>query len=159
MDKKIRRAVIKDTDEIISLLSDSAKLHANHRGDIIRNSTLHYSENDIHNLFIEDGPINAFVSINEAEKITGILLYRIGVTSNHNVFLDSKKMWIDEICIGEPYRKQGYGKILLDYAKETAQSNNCSRIELNVWAFNKNAYDFYVNQGMKEQRVIMEYIF
>lgn len=158
MDKRIRRATIDDADDIISLLSTVTKLHANNRGDIIRDSALHYSESEIHDFFIENGPISAFVSTDETDKITGVLLYRIGSTSNHNVFLDSKKMWIDEICIGEPYRKQGYGKMLLDYAKEIAESNNCSRIELNVWTFNKNAYNFYVSQGMKEQRSIMEYI-
>lgn len=48
--------------------------------------------------------------------------------------------------------------MLVDFAKKFAKDNGCSRIELNVWAFNKEAYDFWANQGMKEQRHTMEYI-
>ena len=157
MNKKGRPAVTGDIPDIMPLLSSVAQLHGDTRKDIFRNPTLHYSESEITE-FIKNNELNIFVSTSESDKITGILLCKFRIEYNHNVLLDSKTLWIEDTCVGEAYRKKGYGKMLIDYAKEFAKINNCSRMELNVWAFNKNAHDFYVSQGMKEQRHIMEYI-
>ena len=35
---------------------------------------------------------------------------------------------------------------------------NCVRVELNCWGFNKSAIEFYKNVGMREQRINMEII-
>jgi len=157
MNKKVRRAVINDIGAIMPLLSSVAQLHGDNRKDIFKNPIMHYSETDIRN-FIENKELNIFVSTDESAEITGILLCRVQVKENHVVLSDTKILWIEDTCVGEPYRKKGYGKMLIDYAKEFAKTNGCSRMELNVWAFNKNAHDFYISQGMKEQRHIMEYI-
>ena len=99
------------------------------------------------------------MSTGEANEITGVLLCKIKAEHNHSVLLDSKTLWIEDTCVNEFYRKKGYGKMLLDFAKKFAEDNGCSRMELNVWSFNKNAHDFYASQGMNEQLHIMEYIF
>jgi len=157
MEKEIRRAVIDDVIKIMPLLSSVAQLHGDNRKDIFRNPTLHYSESEIKS-FVENGKLNVFVSTSETNEITGVLLCKIKVEHNHNVLLDSKTLWVEDTCVSESYRKKGYGKMLVDFAKKFAKDNGCSRIELNVWAFNKEAYDFWANQGMKEQRHTMEYI-
>jgi len=157
MGKEVRRAVINDVPKIMPLLSSVAQLHGDNRKDIFRNPTLHYSESEIKN-FIETGELNIFVSTGETNEITGVLLCKIRAQHNHNVLLDSKILWIEDTCVGESYRNKGYGKMLIEYAKGFAKDNGCSRMELNVWSFNKNAHDFYESQGLKEQRNIMEYI-
>ena len=158
MVKEVRHAVINDVEKIMPLLSSVAQLHGDNRKDIFRVPTLHYSESEIRN-FIENGELNIFVSISETGEITGVLICKLQVRQNHSVLLDSKTLWIEDTCVGEAYRKKGYGKMLIEYAKKFAKDNECSRMELNVWSFNKEAYDFYEKQGMVEQRSVMEYRF
>ena len=158
MPKEVRRANINDVVNIMPLLSSVTQLHSDNREDIFRNPTLHYSESEIKSFIANDG-LNIFVATSETDEITGVLLCKIRVEHNHCVLLDSKTLWIEDTCVNQSYRKKGYGKMLLDFAKKFAEDSGCSRMELNVWSFNKNAHDFYANQGMNEQRHVMEYIF
>ena len=157
MAKKVRHAVINDVEKIMPLLSSVAQMHGDSRKDIFRNPILHYSASDIKNL-IENGGLNVFVAVSEVGEVAGVLLCRVEEIQDHIVKLDTKVLRIEDTCVDERYRKSGYGKMLLDYAKEFAKNNGCSRMELNVWAFNRNAYDFYESQGMRAQRHTMEYI-
>ena len=157
MGKEVRRAVMSDVAKIMPLLSSVAQMHGDNRNDIFRNPTLHYTEDEIKK-FIENCEINIFVSTSETNEITGVLLCRLESNKNHSVLLDSKQLWIEDTCVDETYRGKGYGKMLVDYAKKFAKDNGCSRVELNVWHFNKNAHDFWVSQGMKEMRYVMEFI-
>ena len=50
------------------------------------------------------------------------------------------------------------GRLLMDATKKEAENNGCHIAELNVWAFNENAVEFYKNCGMKVQRMYMEYV-
>jgi len=145
-----------DVEYIMPLLSEVAQLHGDNRKDIFHNPTLHYSENEIKG-FIENGGLNVFVLTGEVDEITGVLLCKIQENKNHSVLLDSKTLWVEDTCVSEAYRGKGHGKMLVDYAKKFARDNGCSRVELNVWAFNKNARDFYESQGMKGQRTVMEF--
>jgi len=158
MAKEVRRAVMDDVEKIMPLLSSVAQLHADGRKDVFRSPiTTHYSESEIKS-FVENGELNIFVSTNEANELTGVLLCRLFISTNHNILQDSRTLWIEDTCVRESHRKEGYGKMLLDFAKNFAKENNCSRVELNVWSFNKSAHDFYVSQGMMKQRHTMEYI-
>ena len=89
------------------------------------------------------------IVIIDNNMIVGYLSY---VIKNTN----SKKLDIDELVIKEDYRKKGLGKLLIQEAKNIAINNNCDRIELNCWLFNKNAIDMYEHIGFDRQRIIYE---
>lgn len=40
--------------------------------------------------------------------------------------------------------------------EKLAKYNNCSSVELNVWAFNENAIKFYEGMGMSVKTMILE---
>lgn len=75
-----------------------------------------------------------------------------------NLLMDSKTLYIDDICVLEKYRRMGIAKELFEYVKKYAKDNGYYNITLNVWSFNDNAYSFYEKMGMKPQKITMEEI-
>lgn len=63
---------------------------------------------------------------------------------------------MEKIGVDKNLRKNGYGRILISEIKKKAKKENCNRIELTCWNFNKNAIKFYEKMGMKVQKLTME---
>ena len=61
-----------------------------------------------------------------------------------------------KIGVDKKFRRNGYGKILINEINKKAKKENCNRIELICWNFNKNAIKFYEKMGMKVQKLTME---
>ncbi|MCL1824078.1 MAG: GNAT family N-acetyltransferase [Oscillospiraceae bacterium] len=157
MEKQVRYAELNDIPDIILLLKAVGKLHGENRGDIFRGNALRYSESEIKD-FIKTKKMNIFVSVNETDQVTGMVFCEFKTVEADNVLLSSKTLWVADACVKEHCRGEGYGKTLINHVKAFAKENNCSRIELNVWDFNKGARGFYSGLGMREQRHIMEFI-
>lgn len=64
---------------------------------------------------------------------------------------------VQEIAVDEAFRRQGVARELLNFMKADAASRGLSKIELDVWAFNESAIEFYGAMGFKETRIWMEY--
>ena len=84
------------------------------------------------------------------------MVCKIRAVQNHINLKDCMVFSIDEICVDENYRKNGIGTMLIEEAKILAKENNCCRLELNCWEFNKDAMRFYINQGFEVQRRFLE---
>ena len=66
---------------------------------------------------------------------------------------NEKSFWeINDIVIDPAYRKQGLGKMLLDYAMQ-----KYDYIKLNADASNKNLINFYLQAGFKREAVLENY--
>ena len=85
----------------------------------------------------------------DGDTIVGYLSYLI--KGNH-----SKKLHVDQLIISENYRGKGLGKKLMDEVKNIALKNNCDRIELDCWMFNKSAIAMYEHIGFDRQRIMFE---
>ena len=75
---------------------------------------------------------------------------------NHINVKNSKILLVEKIGVDKDYRRNGYGRILINEIKKKAKKENCNRIELTCWSFNKNAIKFYEKMGMKVQKSTME---
>lgn len=150
----IRKANIKDIDEISRILLEVADLHEKGRPDIFKAKTLEEIKKDVSKSLIDK---NSKVIVFEEENILGVIIYRTKIVENHKNLKNSKILWIEEIGVKEGYKKHGIGKKLMLYAKEEAKKDSCDRLELNCWSFNKNAIEFYKKIGMKEERINMEF--
>lgn len=64
--------------------------------------------------------------------------------------------YIDDIVVDKDYRHKGIGKKLYNYVLDKAKKNNIDSIELNVWAFNQSAINFYKSLGMSEKNIKYE---
>ena len=85
----------------------------------------------------------------ENEKVVGYLAYKI--KEKH-----SKKLYVDQLIVTEANRRKGIGKKLMDYAEQIANKENCDRLELDCWTFNKNALNMYEKIGFDRQRIMYE---
>lgn len=68
----------------------------------------------------------------------------------------TKSIWIDEIIIDDDYKKKGYGKKLIKEVTKFAEKNNCKRIELNCWFFNRDALKFYEKLGLYNKELYLK---
>lgn len=156
MEKCVRKAVPADADALIDLLLYVADCHSSRREELFCSGRAAYTKEDLLR-FIETGEMQIFVSINETGVVTGLLFCRVKMMINHKIMRDSRTLWVEDMSVSPSAQKEGYGKMLLDYAKAYGRSQGCTRLELNVWGFNENAHAFYLHEGMKEQRHIMEF--
>ncbi len=156
MEKTVRKAVPEDMDALLSLLLHVADCHSSRRGDLFCSGRGAYTREELLR-FIETGDMQIFVSTDEAGAVTGLLMCKIRETVQHKILRDARALWVEDMSVSPAAQKEGYGKLLLDYAKEYGRKQGCARLELNVWAFNENAHAFYLHERMQEQRHIMEF--
>ena len=153
---KIRKAKKEDMNDIITIMIEIAELHEKGRKDMFKKKEKNSLKKELTQKFI-DKNYNILVATKE-EKIVGILIYKYKKIENHSNLRDAKILWIEEIGIEVEYKIKDIGTILINKAREMAVKENCVRVELNCWGFNKSAIEFYKNVGMREQRINMEII-
>lgn len=99
--------------------------------------------------------------INELDESTLLALkdeeYKAMVSYHYNTKY-IKVLWVDQLVVEEKSRNKGYAKILMNEIRKIAKKEDCERIELCCWDFNKNAMDMYNHLGFKVQRTILEEI-
>jgi ribosomal protein S18 acetylase RimI-like enzyme len=74
----------------------------------------------------------------------------IGTVMIHPVEMGSTRIaLLGFMYITEKYRKQGYGKILMDNAEKISKQVGCQSIQLSVLSNNENAAEFYTALNFK----------
>jgi len=68
----------------------------------------------------------------------------------YSSFLALPTLFLEDIFVLEEYRRQGVGKKLFDFLKETAKREGCGRIEFTVLKWNKSAQEFYEKNGAQQ---------
>jgi GNAT superfamily N-acetyltransferase len=63
---------------------------------------------------------------------------------------------IEDLCVDKNRQNRGTGKKLFEWAAAYAKAEGINRMELSVWAFNKNAAGFYEHLGMQTRTSRME---
>lgn len=61
-----------------------------------------------------------------------------------------------ELAVDKEHRRQGVARELLEFIKIDAKRRKLNTIELNVWAFNESAIEFYSVMGFQKARISME---
>ena len=143
---KIREADKNDIEKgLLEVFIEGYRYHQKGRPDVFTTMTDEELKKELINNFER---LTTIVIIDN-NKIVGYLSYRI--INRHN-----KKLDVDQLVIKESHRRKGLGKLLMEEAKKIALKNNCSRIELNCWIFNKEAISMYEHIGFKQQRIMYE---
>lgn len=150
----VRRAKRDDASQIHSLLCDIARLHAEGNPDVFEGREAKYSVCEVEEMILGDSLI--ILCAAEGDRVLGYLICMPTVTEADGLRRFRRVLYIDDLCVGENCRGLGVGKALFEAAKGVAAENGCSAIDLNVWAFNKNAIAFYEKMGMTESRRHME---
>ena len=157
MNITIRVAEKKDACRIAELLQVIAQLHHEGRPDIYAGGGAKYDIESVEKK-IADGKDIIFVAVDENDYVLGYTISKIYTTDNDGIIIGHKKMYIDDVCVDNQYRKHGIGRLLMAATRQKAVDEGCTICELNVWAFNEDAVKFYESCGMTKQRIYMEYI-
>lgn len=157
MDITVRRAEKKDAKRLCELLETIAQLHHEGRPDIYGAGGAKYNIEDVEKKIKNKDEI-ILVAVGEDDEVLGYTMSKIIDVKENGILLGYRKMYIDDVCVDSAYRKLGIGKKLMDATKLEAEKADCHIAELNVWAFNENAINFYKSCGMTVQRMYMEYV-
>ncbi len=149
----IRKSVINDYENIRVLIHQVHKLHYNNRGDIYNNKES-FPKEYYYNVINDD---NSFCYVyEEINKIGGVVIFTRKEMGNLPIFKKRYIYFIEDIVVLEEYKRKGIGKKLYEFVKNKAREENIDAIELNVWAFNKDAIKFYEAVGMSPKNIIYE---
>jgi ribosomal protein S18 acetylase RimI-like enzyme len=149
----IRKIQEKDENDIRKFLNELHRFHAEGKSDIFDAVDVFsdeywkmvlYNENVISAADIENG------------VLAGYIVCQIKIISGVTGMKDRKYMHIDDLFVGKEFRCQGIASQLIAYAEGEAKKAGCYSSELNVWSFNKEAYELYKRYGYTEQRTILE---
>lgn len=91
-----------------------------------------------------DGKIAGFAVLNHISRPENPFMFE-------RDFLD-----IDEFAVDEDCRRQGAASEMIRFIRDFAKENGFSRIELNMWEFNRGALAFYEAAGFTTYRRYME---
>jgi len=150
----IRDFNIDDFEGVNILMNQVHKLHMDSRADIYRKTDEPISKKDFMRIVNDNNIISILAEINYIT--VGLCIISIKPVSNNTALLPRKVAYMEDLCVHQEYRKQSIGKRLFTEAKNRTLEFNVESLELTVWEFNKNAIDFYENQGMNTRSRIME---
>ena len=85
---------------------------------------------------------NAFIGKVGNKSVSYVIFF-----FTYSSFLATPTLFLEDIFVLDEYRRQGVGKRMFDFLKETAKREECGRIEFTVLKWNKNAQEFYEKNG------------
>ena len=151
----IRRAVEKDAEKTMKLLSEVLELHAKLRPDIFIPGTTKYTREELQEIFRNDStPV--FVAADENDEVMGYAFCVIKRQPFSTNMKDFSTLYIDDLCVDENCRGQHIGSLLFDHVKQFAKEQGCHDLTLNVWEGNDVARAFYETKGMFVKETQME---
>ena len=150
-----RQAVPNDWEFVQYLLLEICKLHASFRPDIFRDGGLKYDAESFAALTAcPDTPV--FICENSHGDRVGYIFLCLRTVVEDILRRAAKVLYIDDLCVSEPFRRSGAGSFMISFAEGYAARSGCDRVELNCWCANNRAMRFYEAVGYKPQRTIME---
>ena len=91
-----------------------------------------------------DGAVCGFAVLNHIVRPENPFMYE-------RDFLD-----VDELCVDGAFRRRGVAAALIGRIRDYAREQGISRVELNMWEFNREALAFYETAGFRTYRRYME---
>ena len=87
--------------------------------------------------------------------VAGYVLLRIRAVENPGL-VPRKIMLVDELCVDEPFRRQGIGTQMMLEARALARAFRCTDLQLSVYPQNDEAVAFYQKCGFTIQSITMQ---
>ena len=91
------------------------------------------------------------------KKVIGVAVCFIVKQSKENLLevVPTKLGQLEELYLEEEYRGKGIGRLMLEHVQKYLKSRGCDTLWLTVFAHNKNARDFYIQEGFIEREIGM----
>lgn len=136
LETRVRAATIADLDQILAFIHQKAAF------DGFKGSIAATRETLQRDLF-GDRPLAEVAFAEVAGTAIGFALF----FQTYSSFLAKPSIWIDDLFVQAPYRRQGVGTALVSYVAQVAESRNCGRMEWAVDTNNPGGMTFYRQMG------------
>lgn len=145
----VRMAEMTDAARVNALYRSLAELHRAARPDVF--ASLAADTMPVAAALIGDNGL-ILVAEDEDGTVQGMIMGKVRGYRGQPAGI----LWIDDLIVEESARGRGVGSTLLAAARDYGRRQGCTRLELNVWAFNETAIRFYEKNGLRVQRYILE---
>ena len=146
MELIIREATQLDYENLCELFAEADKLHRDHLAAIFQEPNGPARDKEFILDLLADQATKIFVADGDGELV-GLVQAAVKVTPPMAIFVPRCYVVVDTLMVKEAFRHQGIGQTLMDKVQQWALSKGASEIELNVFAFNEAASDFYQKLG------------
>lgn len=142
-----------DFDAVRSLMYELHKVHSDARPDYYLPSDDPLDREVFEHWFgIESFGCVAELDGRVAGFFTAYLQHRVG----NPLMREMTHFYVENFCVAEWAQRRGVGRRLIIEAERLAQLSGADRLTLSVWAFNRDARDFYAAVGFDERVVHLE---
>lgn len=145
MDVLIRPATGADFDEVGRVFGEENRFHANLLPEIFEVAEPIMTP-EWYEALLSDPDQTLYVAELEHE-IVGLLLLREMANPDDPIFRPRRYAYVDEVAVAQAHRRRGIGRRLMEQALQWARERGLGTIELNVWAANPGAIEFYRRLG------------
>ena len=118
---------------------------------------------DMKDIFLEEeyskmltDPDYIMIGAEEDGRLTGFLIAKRKITPVNPMLHRNRTFFVDALFVEQDCRRKGTAKRLYEYLAAKAEEEECARIDLKVWGFNKGALAFYQSMGFQIQSYNME---
>ena len=147
-EEDVKDLLVELEEYIISIDEDHLdQLHEDYRDKMI--------DLDLEEVYENEG--KCFIAVDENNKAIGVIM---GIIRKYDEFdyLDykcPKSGEITELVVSKNVRSKGIGQLLINEMEEYFKNMNCEYIFVDVFEYNKNAFNFYSKDGYHSRMEIM----
>ncbi len=142
---RVRLAAQADIERLVDLNLEVHDLHVAHLAGFFkparREDLAEYFE-----AMLEREDARVLVACEDAE-VVGYVLLVLRERPENAVMLEQRWLYIEQIGVAAAYRRRGHAAALVEAARKVAKEHGLGRVELETWAFNREARAFFRSQG------------
>lgn len=151
----VRFGTEKDIEKINDLRKQVNDIHVEGRPDVFK-AGFNQKLQDFAFVLL-DGENSDILIVERDGTICGMACVDYVCKSETPYMLERNFYHVQEIAVDKSFRRQGVARELFEFMKADAEKRKLNKIELDVWAFNESAIEFYEAMGFEKTRMWMEY--
>lgn len=151
----VRFAEERDLERVNELRRHVSELHVNGRPDIFKPGFCQELQDRVYEMRRSE---NSDVMVAERDGVICGMACVEYLRKQESPYNQERNIYyITEFGVDEAFRRRGVGRELMEFMRSDARAKGFSRIELDMWTFNKPALRFYESIGFQTFRRLMEW--
>ena len=150
----VRYAKREELEDVNRIRRQVNELHVHGRPDIFRADGWTYIEDIVYTRFDEENS-GVIVAVSEGE-IVGFATVQYVVKPESPYNKERSYYHVEEFGVDKDHRRKGIAAAIMAFARDDARKRGFSRLELDMWEFNRDALAFYESIGFRTFRRYME---
>lgn len=150
MELIIRDAREDDIQSIIEMRKELDDFHSKILPELFISACL-YKEEDIKTYFNAEKTKVIVVEDSTSNNTVAYAVLNKERVEERLIFKKKTMLYVNDICVREPYRGKGIGRFVFEYIIKYAKESKVDTLELNVFSANQRAIELYESFGLKDQ--------